>query len=240
MDSVRYFELEFALQSVREIERLGSYLDVSSPRLLPALVLDARREAHAALINPDGKDLERTRTFIGALGFGTRCAMEVATVDGARLADELYDLVTSVSVLEHIPSPGDANAAARLWRAVRPGGRLVLTVPCARQAFDEYLDVDEYGLLPRDAEGFVFAQRFYDARLVAETFASACGLPRRQEIFGERQPGLFVEDRRRKWIGQARPEREPYAMATEWARFPSVDALPGVGVVALEFVKPTR
>jgi hypothetical protein len=34
--------------------------------------------------------------------------------------------------------------------------------------------------------------------------------------------------------------REPYMMATEYRTFPSLEALPGEGVVVLEFVKPQQ
>lgn len=43
------------------------------------------------------------------------------------LADACLDLITALDVLEHVPD--DAGAAAEIARVLRPGGRLVVTVP---------------------------------------------------------------------------------------------------------------
>lgn len=43
-------------------------------------------------------------------------------------ADETFDAVTCISVLEHIPAPVDQKAVAELVRVLKPGGLLALTV----------------------------------------------------------------------------------------------------------------
>jgi hypothetical protein len=125
-----------------------------------------------------------------------------------------------------------------MWTWVRPGGRLVLSVPCARDPYEEYIDLDEYGLLKPDDRGFVFGQRFYDQRMIRDRFVSVCGEPSRFAILGEREPGAFLADRERKLLGKASWAREPYALATGYRRFDSIDALPGIGIAAMEFLKP--
>jgi hypothetical protein len=124
-----------------------------------------------------------------------------------------------------------------MWSWVRPGGRFVLTVPCAREAFEEVSDHDDYGLLQPDESGLVLRQRFYDQEALAGGFFRICGPPRRVAVFGERTAGTFVADRDHKARGGARPEREPYSVAKGYRLFDSIDELPGIGVVAMEFEK---
>lgn len=233
LDSVRYFEFDFCWRAARNAT--GRYLDLSSPRALPILLLRASEGLTAELLNPDESDLAVTRALIAACGLQARCTSRGVAIADARFEPASFDLVTALSVIEHIPA--HREAVQLLWDAVKPGGQLIVTVPCAREALEEYLDLDEYGLLPADDRGYVFGQRFYDEALLRETFFSACGPPRRLEIFGERRAGLFVEDRAAKNTGLGRPWREPYAVATGYARFTSIGDLPGWGVAAMSFRK---
>jgi hypothetical protein len=57
-------------------------------------------------------------------------------------------------------------------------------------------------------------------------------------VIGERRPGTAFADRDRKLLGRADLAREPFAASRDYARFPSIASLPGVGVAALEFEKP--
>lgn len=237
MDSFRYFEFEFAWRGARRARAPLRYLDVSSPRLFPATFLAAHPLATADLVNPDAKDLAVTRDLIQSLGVASRCTLTPASIEAFAPKSEQYDLVTSLSVIEHIPEPADFAAVERMWACLRPGGTLIVTVPCAPSSFDEYLDLDEYGFQPRSADGFWFGQRFYDEALVRDRFVVPCGEPARMVVFGERAPGTFNADRALKSAGRARWAREPYTMATEYRRYGSIAELPGVGVVGLEFRK---
>jgi hypothetical protein len=51
-------------------------------------------------------------------------------------------------VLEHIPE--DRDALEKMRNLLESGGKLLLSVPCAAEAFEEYIDFDEYGLLEMD------------------------------------------------------------------------------------------
>lgn len=57
--------------------------------------------------------------------YAGRVQFRVATL--ADLEPESFDMVTAFDVLEHIPD--DKGAAAHLYRALRPGGRLLVHVP---------------------------------------------------------------------------------------------------------------
>jgi SAM-dependent methyltransferase len=238
MEAVRYFELGTTWSWVAGSPGPFRFLDISSPRLLPLLLLHGRGDSRGDLLNPDPRDLEITRAWVEALALGSRCTLHSSMVAEAQLPPGTFDLVTSISVLEHIPEPHDLEALDRMWACIRPGGRLILTLPCAREAFEEYVDLNEYGLLVPDEEGFVFGQRFHDAATLRERVFARVGTPSRSAILGERVPGTAFADRERKLLGLADLAREPLAAATDYARFPSLDALPGVGVVALEFEKP--
>jgi len=57
--------------------------------------------------------------------------LEMRTVDLTRMpyADATFDLITSISVVEHIPAV--EKALAEMYRCLKPGGRLLLTIDCS-------------------------------------------------------------------------------------------------------------
>lgn len=214
------------------------YPDVSSPRLFPLLWLREYPETEADLVNPDPKDLDITRRLATAMGLAERCRFHCMVVDALDSPAGTFDLITVISVVEHIPDGGDRRAFARLWDFLRPEGRLLLTVPCAREPFAEYLDFNEYGVLRPDESGYVFGSTFYDSRMIEERFFAVAGAPTRLGVYGERAPGSFVRNREAKVGNPHYPYwREPLMMGREYTRFGRVDDLPGLGVVAMEFTK---
>lgn len=238
MDSVRYFEFDILWRWVVEKCPEGRYLDVSSPRIFPALVLRDHKHLIGDLVNPDGKDLSSTRELMERLGLSSRCYLQQKKIEEICFPDNSFDLITCISVVEHIPDGGDRGAVATLWRLLAPGGRLLITVPCASRGFEEHIDYNEYGLLQRDENGFVFGQTFYDDEALRERILTITGHPVRSVVSGEVEKGLFFRNRERKLIDPAYPFwREPYMMATEYIRFHSLKDLPGVGIIAMEFRK---
>jgi SAM-dependent methyltransferase len=238
MDSTRYFELDFAWRSLADLVT-GRYLDISSPRLLPILLVEDRPGLSADLLNPDVHDLQITRDLVAAAGVVGRCRLHGATIAEAAFAAGVFDAITSLSVMEHIPE--DRQAVEIMWALLKPGGRLVLTLPAAARAWEQYINTNEYDLLTPDERGFVFWQRFYDRRLLEECIFSVTGLPVREAVYGERIAGAFAANAalKRRTYGSRYPFwREPYMMAQEYSFFPAVDDLPGEGVIALEFRKP--
>ena len=237
LDSVRYFELEFVSKCVSPVGHLR-YLDIGSPRLVPILLLQKNRGWVADLVNPDRADLATTERLVSACDLSARARLHGSTVEESELPAGAFCLITCISVLEHIPQP--AGAAREIWRALEPGGSLIVTVPCARESFDEYLDVNDYGILPSDDEGWVFGQRFYDDRSLERELFTVFGRPVRMEIFGERRAGVFMETRTAKRTGAYDLAREPYTVATDYKRYASLADVPGIGVVAMEFKKAPR
>ncbi len=236
LDSTRHFELDFAWQALAG-EAVVKYLDVSSPRIFFTLLLLEQKAMTADLINPDKADLADTRTLLAAAGLVERCRLQDCFIADAPLRPASFDVVTCISVIEHIPE--DRQAVQKLWELLKPGGRLLLTVPCAAQTSEQYIDRDEFGLHDPGKDGYVFMQRFYDSALLQERIFSVTGRPRRQAIFGERAPGLFLRMATRKRNNRYYPFwREPYMTSQEYTGFDTLEALPGEGAIAMEFVKP--
>jgi SAM-dependent methyltransferase len=235
MDSFRYFEFDFAGKALSGFER-GRYLDVSSPRLFPVHLIARNPAVHADLINPDEEDLHTTENMLRALSLEQACTLHQTEIGRVQFCPDTFDAVTSISVVEHIPD--DQGAVRTMWQILKPGGRLVLTVPCAKERLEEFVDFDEYGLLQPDADGYFFFQRFYDMDLLQQNIFTITGNPVSCSIYGEREAGSYFRNQRSRLVDPAYPMwREPYMMAEEYRYFDSVDSLPGVGVIALEFVK---
>jgi SAM-dependent methyltransferase len=235
MDSVRYFEFDFMWRALANTT-IQHYLDVSSPRMLPTLLLLRQRTLSAELLNPDSKDLTLTTALIKASGLSDLCHFHNCLIGEAPFAPESFDVITSISVVEHIPQ--DTQAIRKMWAMLKRGGRLLLSVPCAAETSEEYINQNEYGVLEPDKSGFVFWQRFYDQPLLQERIFSITGQPHRKIVYGEKKAGTIIENMRRKRADPKYPAwREPYMMGQEYGCFKSISDLPGQGVIAMEFVK---
>lgn len=234
MDSTRYFEFDWVWRRMVPLGRVARYLDVSSPRLLPLCFARRPQVERAWLVNPDRADLAQTMRWADALALGVKCRFTAATAEEAGLEPGTFDLITSISVFEHVPD--ETRALAHLRTLLAPGGRLLLTLPCAARGYDQYRDYDEYQLRPPEADGRYFFQRFYDSDSLRTRVLSVLGEPRAMTVYGEREPGYFGHNAEQKMRGLPYPFwREGYMMGRHFQVYPSIDALPGEGVVAVEF-----
>lgn len=239
MDSTRYFEFEEVWKSARA-SPFTRYLDVSSPRFAPLLLLQATPGATAEFINPDAGDLDETRALAHAMGLQSRAGFFNDVVERAPYARASFDLITCISVLEHIPE--DQAAVRTMWSLLKPGGKLILTLPCMSAAMEQYISHNPYGVLDPGDNGYTFWQRYYDGERLQSRVFSVTGLPARVAIYGEKSRGLFFRNATlKRLLGSRYPFwREPYMMATEYRSFSSTDELAGEGVVVLEFVKQAQ
>lgn len=236
MDSTRYFEFQSVWERTAK-QSFSSYLDVSSPRYLPLFLMRANANVLAKLLNPDAKDLAATTALATQLGVSERCEFFNDTLASAPLRANSFDLITCISVLEHIPE--DSEAVKIMWNLLKPGGRLILTFPCRSAYLEQYISSNEYGILSPDDSGYVFWQRYYTEERIREVILPVTGPPSYQELYGEKRDGLFYRDATLKRLfGAGYPFwREPYMMAREYRHFSSVSELPGEGVMLLEFSK---
>jgi predicted SAM-dependent methyltransferase len=235
IDSVRYFEFDFMWEALSKLQ-LQYYLDISSPRLFPVLFLRNHPHITAEFVNPDKADLRATAILVTACGLDSRCHLQSTMIEDAAFAPESFDAITSISVVEHIPD--DKNAIRNIWGLLKPGGTLLLSVPCAALAEEEYIDVDFYGVQAPDEHGFFFHQYKYDHALLEERIFSVTGYPTRFAIFGEKRRGTLQSWLVKRWTGQKYPLwKEPYAVSREFRYYESLLDLPGDGVIAMEVVK---
>jgi SAM-dependent methyltransferase len=159
MDPSRYLELPETMRelAVRPGDRV---LDLASPKLL-AVVL-ARGGAEVTSVDQLEPEIDAWRRLTAG---EPRLSFEIGDGRALRFEDESFDHAYSVSVLEHIPEPGDEQALGELARVTRPGGRVVITVPFADEYREDWRDAPVYADQGGRA-GRHFFQRWYDqARL---------------------------------------------------------------------------
>jgi len=236
---VRYFEFDFAAKAVTN--RHVDCLDVSSPRLFSLWLVSNRPSVRIHMINPDQVDLEATQQIIDEMGI-PRILIKNIPVEGLPVQQSKFDLVYSISVVEHIAGEyDDAYAVRRMWDLLKPGGTLILTFPVDRSFRKEYRDSKYYGMQgeTRSGGGYFF-QRFYDMSAIRERLLAPIGHPRFvSQFFGEREPGLFAAYEKR-WLreGLGVTVNDPREIADNYAEYPSWEDMPGVGVCGLKAEKP--
>lgn len=160
LDYFRYGELPLTRAALGPIKAGDRLLDLSSPKLL-ALHLAASGNKHVTATDLLEENLVETRLAAKALHVDRELLIE--TTDGRKLPypDQTFDHVFSVSVLEHIPGDGDTAALLEMKRVLKPGGSLVITVPCRPKAEDKFLHQDVYERA-FDGSQPVFWCRYYD------------------------------------------------------------------------------
>jgi SAM-dependent methyltransferase len=109
------------------------HVDIGSGSSPVPTFLYQRRHATTYATEMDRAYLDRQENYAKILGLGKRDRFLVRREDATRLsfADSSVDFVTAVSTIEHIPGDGDVRAMTEFARVLRPGGRVVVTVPTA-------------------------------------------------------------------------------------------------------------
>jgi SAM-dependent methyltransferase len=192
---VRYREFAYAFSAIRRFQsNATSALDIGSPKLFPITLAATKPSCRVTSIDIIEPDVKEVAEAIRILNLGN---LRAEKQDARKLPyrDAQFDLITSVSVFEHIAPPigGELPAVKEVSRLLKPGGIAILTVPFALHHFVESSNGDVYerkwtGLEPN------FYQRFYDFRTLEENIIVPSEL---QEV--ER---LFIEERH--------PSRSPH------------------------------
>ena len=135
MDPSRYLEFP---ETLRELDaRPGQrVIDLASPKLVATYL--ARSGVEVVSVDELPSEIETWR----ALTDGTPGLTFQVAEAGRSLPfpDASFDHAYSVSVLEHIPGDGDAVALRKLGRLLRPGGRIVVTLPYAERYSEDWQD----------------------------------------------------------------------------------------------------
>jgi SAM-dependent methyltransferase len=190
MDPWRYYELG----RLADEQFAGRCLDVSSPKLLTSLF---EREGQA---DWTGIDLYE-REIQQWQAVDPRLRVEVADATCLPYDDDSFDTCICVSVLEHIPD--DHKAMAEMWRVLRPGGALHLTIDIAQQARDVYVGSEIYGEASPEVGGRVFFEHIYGA---GEIDGRLLGLP---WVVEHREYVRQRDERWERWFYGLRPWSYP-------------------------------
>ena len=94
---------------------------------LAGLLADALPAARLTLVDRSPAAVRFAAAYHAARGSGERVECRLGDLAGIPAPDESFDVVIAAEVLEHAPDP--AASVRELMRVLRPGGRLVLSVP---------------------------------------------------------------------------------------------------------------
>lgn len=216
-DPGAYLGFHFASQFLAR-ETLGNYLDVSSPWLFPFTLLANFRASSAMLLTAAAAQL---RSLLSAsnmsLPGGLHCEAQVS------LADESYDTITSLcgpdGDVEH-----NTRDARNLWRVLKPGGTLLLSVPCIRNGADQFADRDT----------------IYDVQMLERQLFDVLGQPKRYAIYGAQTPGIGDESAVGYDSRGAAGWGDSSIVGRDWRCYASLQDLPGRGVIVMKFLRPER
>lgn len=235
---VRYFEFPFVFNAI-DWKVAKSCLDISSPRLFLLYLIEKNPHLKLEVLNPDINDLNETAVHFKVLGLSSQVNLVSYNATQLPYPNNSFDVITSISVIEDIPNNGDSLVIKEIWRVLKPGGKLVITVPCAKTYYEDWRNTDVYGLGNPKKENKFFFQRFYDSATIQSRLCDAIGInPVVIEVFGEKQKGTFTNYEKR-WVqfGLKETIKDSWHITKDYQKFPQIDALPGIGVCGLVFEK---
>jgi SAM-dependent methyltransferase len=122
---VRQLEYSFVLESAPPVA--GQRMLDAGCGITPLAHVYAAAGAEAHAIDGDA-GLIKLLSQDGRSLYGESVHYAVGDVTRLRFADNTFDVVTSISVLEHLPRGRDTAAVGELLRVLKPGGVLAITV----------------------------------------------------------------------------------------------------------------
>ena len=217
IDYVRFRELDFALRAVeRHQPSPRRVLDISSPKLIPLAVAHQYPTATVRATDIVQHEIDWVTRSARTLDL-PNIQPERADARALGYDDASFNLVTSISVFEHIAPEigGELPAVREMARVLAPGGVAVLTVPFARNYFADYVAGAVYERTGSPGEP-TFFQRFYDRPLLQRNIIAASGLELLDLRFIEERYFLAnprrrmahyinASPRQRLWFGPAYP-----------------------------------
>ena len=131
LDPVRYIEMPVVLN--RLVARPGErVLDLASPKLCAVAL--ARNGVDVTVVDAYAQEID---TWNQLAGNQPNLRFQVGDGRALLFPDASFDHAYSISVIEHIPDDGDFQALAELARVVKPGGRVLITMPYAESNYHE-------------------------------------------------------------------------------------------------------
>jgi SAM-dependent methyltransferase len=162
-----YFFMEISMRE--ELAQDCRILDVGSPKLF-GFYLAAHYPVELHLTDISRDDIAEYEVLWRSV---RRAAGKVrfAVQDARRLSypDNHFDVVYSMSVVEHIEGPdGDREAIREMLRVLKPGGRMVVSVPAGSHYAEQYrIGLRSAAIRTADRDRHFF-QRIYDSRAMRQ------------------------------------------------------------------------
>ena len=180
----RFLPNAFVLQEFKR-QHNPKVLDASSPKLLSLMLASqTENDVYATDLN-DAVVFSRWQPLARTLGL-KNYKVEFQDVRQLKYPDEFFDLVYSISVIEHIPAQGDTEALNEFCRVLRRKGRVVIEVPYRRLRREVFANYDSKGV-PLQAPQFY--ERHYDDAWLRERLEHIHSLIlERKVILGETLP----------------------------------------------------
>jgi len=188
MDYVRCVEFPLVFQHLG-LAPGGRLLDVGSGQSHFPLYVASRTPTTVVALDPSPrvlwlKEMEAKFVRRGIMPPG-RLHVVVADARDTALGDGEFDYIALISTIEHVEHDGDSTAMRELARLLKPGGRLVLTVPYNYECYRDFWVADDtYTDVYRGTR--LFYQRHYDDAALERRLVEPSGLRlSKKVIFGE-------------------------------------------------------
>jgi SAM-dependent methyltransferase len=188
MDYVRCIEFPLVFQHLA-LKPGGRLLDVGSGMSHFPLYVASRTDTTVVALDASRrvlwqKDLEARFVRRGIVPSG-RLHVVVADARDTSLRDSAFDYISLISTIEHVEGDGDSAAIHELARLLKPGGRIVLTVPYNYERYQDFWITDNtYTSVYHGTR--LFFQRHYDDHALAKRLVEPSGLRLTTKvIFGE-------------------------------------------------------
>ena len=151
-------------------------LDVGSPKML-GLYLASRADVEITLTDISPLNVDEYRTMWQSLSRKAKgkAIFQLQDARALKLDSSQYDVVYSMSVIEHVEgASGDSDAVREMVRVLKPGGLLLISVPCGPRYMEQNIVGVSGAVVQTGDDKPYFFQRIYDgaafrSRVVAAT-----------------------------------------------------------------------
>ena len=177
VDIYRNYEYVFPYRWLKNLLNQNSIvLDIgSSSTTWPALIFNQfKSKVYATDIDLSNLDIQKQYLYnLGEINeLGTKFIVEKQDATNLNYENRTFDIVSSISALEHIPEDGDIKAVNEISRVLKSGGKFIFTAPYSPQFSESTTEHYHFGYEKR-----------YDMDTIENRFASAKELKREKLLF---------------------------------------------------------
>lgn len=190
VDIFRNYEYGYPLMWLKDIINPTSMIwDIGSSSTIWPTLLFKKFGCDIFATDIDMEHLETQKHYlhnIGALDqLGQKFRFEYQDATRTTYQPESFDVVCSVSAIEHIPGDGDVQAVIEAERVLKPGGTFILTAPYAPLFSESTTDHYHHGYEKR-----------YSFDSIVTRFAEATRLHRKKLLFinGKHEQSDLISD----------------------------------------------